>query len=88
MRLLPWPVLAIAIGEGTSDQIQGKVQKDIGTVNRQIGKTTGQLEGATEQVQGRAKQDIGRLQSAVDDAGDDVEEVAESWIDSVKAVFN
>ncbi len=32
--------------EGLSDKVEGKVEEDIGTVERNIGKITGQAEGA------------------------------------------
>lgn len=76
------------VGEGTSDQIQGKAQTDIGTVKREIGKVTGQVEGATDQIEGRAQEDIGQLKGAIDEAVDTSEDVAEGLIDSIKDVFN
>ncbi|MEO0456355.1 MAG: CsbD family protein [Cyanobacteria bacterium P01_A01_bin.114] len=74
-------------GEGTSDMIQGKAQKDLGTVKRNVGEVTGQVEGAAEQVKGRAQQDLGRTKGAIEDAGDDVEEATDSFVDSVKDLF-
>ena len=83
------------VGEGTSDQIEGKVQRDIGTVERSVGKVTGQVEGATKQVEGAAKQvegklksDIGRTQAATEEARDTVENAAEGFIDLVKELFD
>ena len=76
------------VGEGTSDQLQGKVQQDIGTVKREVGKVAGQVEGATDQVKGRAKEDIGRIEAVADNAEGTVEEVAEGLLDSIKGVFN
>lgn len=76
------------VGEGTSDQIEGKVQSDIGTVERNVGKVTGQVEGAAKQVKGKVKSDIGRTQSATEDARDSAEDTAEGFIDSVKDLFD
>ncbi|MBE9069804.1 CsbD family protein [Leptolyngbya cf. ectocarpi LEGE 11479] len=76
------------VGEGTSNQIEGKVQRDIGNVKQSVGKVTGQIEGATDQVKGKVKSDIGRTQAAADDAGDAAEDATEGFIDSVKDLFD
>ena len=76
------------VGEGTSDQIEGKVQRDIGTVERNVGKVTGQVEGAAKQVEGKVKSDIGRTQAATENARDNAENTAEGFIDSVKDLFD
>lgn len=76
------------VGEGTSNQIEGKVQRDIGRVERGVGKATGQVEGAADQVQGKVKSDIGRTQEAAEDASDAAEDATESFVDSVKDFFN
>lgn len=73
---------------GVSEQVEGKAQKDIGTVKRNIGKVTGQAEGALDQAQGKAKQDIGTTKNKLDDAKDTVEDKSESLVDSVKDFFN
>ena len=76
------------VGEGTSDQIEGKVQRDIGTVERNVGKVTGQLEGAAKQVEGKVKGDIGRTQAATENARNDAEDAAEGFVESVKDLFD
>lgn len=75
-------------GEGTSDRIEGKVKSDIGTVERNVGKVTGQVEGAAKQVEGKVKSDIGRTQAATEDAREDAQDAAEGFIDSVKDLFD
>ncbi len=50
---------------GTADQIKGKVQKDIGTVQRNVDQVTDQAEGAFKQAQGKAQQDIGTVERNV-----------------------
>lgn len=75
-------------GEGTSDMIKGKAEKDLGTVKRGLGEVTGQAEGAADQIKGRARQDLGRTKSAVDEAGNTVEDATDSFVDSVKDLFN
>lgn len=76
------------VGEGTSDRIEGKVKSDIGTVERSVGKVSGQVEGVTKQVEGKVKSDIGRTQAATENARDNVEDAAEGFIDSVKELFD
>ena len=75
-------------GDVTSAQIEGKVKSDIGTVERSVGKVTGQVEGAAKQAEGKVKSDIGRIQSAAEDVRDDVEDASEGFVDSVKDFFN
>ena len=77
-----------SIAPGTAKQVEGKVQKDIGTVQRALGDGGDDLSGAAKQVAGRAKQDIGRTQSATADLREDAKEEAESLIDSVKDFFD
>ncbi len=79
------PIFAI---EGIGDQIEGKIEEDIGTVQRNLGKVTGQAEGALKQAQGKAKQDIGTVKNELDNAADNAEDASESFIDSVKDFFN
>ena len=75
-------------GEGTSAQIEGKVQRDIGTVEKNVGKVTGQVEGAADQIQGKVKGDIGRTQDATEDVRESAEDATEGFVDSVKDLFN
>lgn len=74
-------------GAGTANQLKGQAREDLGTVQRQVDKTTSQIEGATNQVQGRAQKDIGRTQDAAEDAADAVQDSAEGFVDSVKDLF-
>ena len=78
--------LAVTV-EGISDQVEGKVEKDIGTVQRNVGKVTGQTEGALKQAKGKAKQDIGTTKNKLDKAKDQVEATSDNLIDSVKNFF-
>jgi uncharacterized protein YjbJ (UPF0337 family) len=74
--------------EGIGDKVEGKVEKDIGTVQRNLGKVSGQTEGALKQTKGKAKEDIGTVKNKLDEAGDKTEDASESFIDSVKDFFN
>ena len=75
-------------GEGTSAQIEGKVKSDIGTVERNVGKVTGQVEGAAKQIEGKVKSDIGRTQDATEDAREAAEDAGKGFVDSVKDLFD
>ncbi len=79
--------LAVTV-EGIGDQIEGKAQQDIGTLQRNLGKVAGQTEGAIKQAQGKAKQDIGTVKNQLDNAADNVEDASEGLIDTVKDFFN
>ncbi|MCC0175379.1 CsbD family protein [Waterburya agarophytonicola K14] len=78
--------------DGVSDQIEGKVQKDIGTTRRGVGdllnNPTEEGKGAITQAKGKAKQDIGTTKNKLNDAQDAVEDTSESLVDSVKDFFN
>lgn len=74
--------------EGISNKVEGKVQEDIGTVQRNVGKVTGQTEGALKQAQGKAKQDIGTVKNQLGKAEGKAEDASENFVDSVKSFFN
>jgi uncharacterized protein YjbJ (UPF0337 family) len=77
----------LVTAEGITDKIQGKAEEDIGTVQKNVGKVTGQAEGTLKQIQGKAKQDIGETKNRLDNAGDDLEDASESFVDSIKDFF-
>ncbi len=78
--------------EGIGNQIEGKIQKDIGTKRRAVGdlldNPTEEAKGALTQAKGKAKQDIGTTKNKLDDAQDAVEDTSENLVDSVKDFFN
>lgn len=78
--------------EGIGNQIEGKIQKNIGTKRRAMGdimdNPSEEAKGALSQVKGKAKQDIGTTQNKLDDAKDTVENKSENLIDSVKNLFD
>lgn len=77
--------------EGVGNQLEGKVQKDIGTKRRGVGdlldNPTEEAKGALTQAKGKVKQDIGTTQNKLDEAQDTLEDKSESLIDSVKEIF-
>lgn len=78
--------------DGISNQVEGKVQKDIGTVKRATSDLTGdyvgELKGAAQQAKGKAQQDIGTTQNKLDNTKDTVENKSENLIDSVEDFFD
>lgn len=78
--------------EGVGNQIEGKIQKDIGTKRRAVGdlldNPTEEAKGALTQAKGKAKQDIGTTKNKLDDAQDAVEDTSKNLVDSVKDFFN
>ena len=78
--------------EGVSNQVEGKVQKDIGTKRRAVGDIiddpSEEIRGAAQQLKGEAKQDLGSAKNKIDDAKDTVENKSENLIDSVKDFFD
>jgi uncharacterized protein YjbJ (UPF0337 family) len=63
------PTLLATSASSLSKQAAGKAEKDLGTVQKNVGKVSGQVEGAAKQFSGRAKQDLGKTQSTLEDAG-------------------
>lgn len=78
--------------EGMGNQIEGKVQKDIGTKRRAVGdmldNPTEEVKGALNQAKGEVKKDLGTTQNKLDEAGDEIESTSKGLVDSVKDIFN
>ena len=78
--------------DGVSDQIEGKVTKDIGTKRRAVGdlldNPSEEAKGVFTQAQGKAKQDLGTAKNKLDEAGDQIENTSEGLLDSVKDFFD
>ncbi|NCJ06273.1 CsbD family protein [Synechococcales cyanobacterium C] len=74
-------------GNGTSDKLEGMTDQATGSVQRAVGKFTGQAEGAVKQAQGKAKEDIGTTKSALEKAGNEAQSTSDSVIDNVKEFF-
>lgn len=85
-------------GAGTSDQLEGaardvvgKAKRDVGRVQDKVDDLDGlgnRVEGAADSVRGKVQRDVGRTKSAASDLGDDVEDKANSLVDSVKDLFD
>lgn len=86
------------VGAGTSDQLEGAVEGVVGKAKRGIGRVSGdlndldavgkRLDGAADEIEGKVKRDIGRTKSAVDDIGDDLEDEADGFVESLKSLFD
>lgn len=75
-------------GSGTSDKLEGQVNKTAGKAKQELGKARGQAEGTAQQAKGKAKEDIGTTRRAVEKAADNAEEAADSATDSIKNFFS
>ena len=80
------------VGSGTADRIEGAARQAKGKVQRNFGDTTDDLgnrvEGAGSELKGKVQRDVGRAKSGASDMGDDLEDAADSVVDSVKDFFN
>ncbi|MEL6785797.1 MAG: CsbD family protein [Cyanobacteria bacterium J06607_15] len=78
--------------DGVSDQLEGKVQKDIGTKRRAVGDLLDnpgeQAKGMIDQTKGEAKQTMGTAKNKLDDAQDAVDDTSDDLVDSIKDLFN
>lgn len=84
---------------GLFNHTEGKVEEASGTVQRNIGKVTGQAEGAAKQVKGRAKQDLSKVekgakqgldktQNALKDTKANIEKTTDKAVENVKQLFD
>ena len=80
------------VGSGTVDQLEGAARQAKGKVQRNFGDATDDLgtriEGAGSELKGKVQRDVGRTKSKASDVGDDLEDAADSVVDSVKDFFN
>lgn len=74
-------------GSGTTDKIEGKVEKDIATTQKNVRKAGEEMKGSLEQAKGRAKQDIGEVKNRLDATGSDLEDASEDALDAVGSFF-
>ncbi len=75
------------LGEGTTNKIEGKTKRDIGTVEQAIKETQAEAEGSLKQAQGKAQQDLGELQNRGSKAGSDLDDASDNIVDAVKDFF-
>lgn len=84
-------------GAGTSDQLEGAVDGAVGSVKRQINKAgevlnttdvTDRVDAATDELSGKVKRDVGRAKAAASDMGDEIEQSADSVVDSIREFFD
>jgi uncharacterized protein YjbJ (UPF0337 family) len=75
-------------GAGTSDQLEGTVQKTVGKTKRGLSQAADRLDGSADELKGQMKRDIGRAKGAAANAGDEVEDTTKGVVESVKDFFN
>ena len=80
-----------ATAEGIGNQIQGKVDQDIGSLKRNTGDLTDdksvEIKGGLQQAKGKATQALGTSENKLDEAKNAAQDQSESLIDSVKEFF-
>lgn len=69
------------VGAGTTNQIEGKAQEELGRAQRQFGN---EAEGTARQVRGNVQKNVGQAQEAAEDAAEN----AGGLVDKVKDLFN
>lgn len=80
---------------GAKHQAEGAIKQGVGKVEQITGDVKGKAEGLTRQVDGKAKRDIGRVESKAEefanrsgrkanDLGEQIQDAAGSFADSVK----
>ena len=85
-------VPSVVATAGVKDQVEGAVDKGVGTAKRAIGDMRDdpaqEMEGAIQQTKGGAKLNFGDAKNKLDSAEDTVENKSENIIDSVKDFFD
>ncbi len=90
-------------GEGTSDQLKGAVQENVGKAKRGVARVTDGLDdslgdkadtatdrmsGAADELKGKVNRDIGKAKGAAADASDKAEDKGEGIVESIKDFFD
>jgi uncharacterized protein YjbJ (UPF0337 family) len=75
-------------GYGTSDKLEGQVDKASGKIQRDLGKSRGEIEGAAKQARGKAKEDIGTTRRGIEKTADRADKASDNAIDSIKNFFS
>ena len=70
-------------GAGTSNKIEGQVDRATGELQEQAEKAGAELKGTAKQVRGKAKEDIGTVQNKIEEGSEAVEETSENMFDSI-----
>lgn len=79
-------------GSGTADRLEGAARETKGKVKRNLGDAADDLgtslDGASSELKGKVQRDVGKAKSKASNVGDDLEDAADSVVDSVKDFFN
>ena len=70
---------------GTGDEIEGKVKKNAGKVQRQFGDS---VEGTARQLEGQAQENAAKARRGAEDLAEDAQEKADGIVDSIKDFFD
>ena len=75
------------IGAGTSDQLEGYVQKTKGTAKIKLGQLTNTVENMSNQLEDQVESDITQVKEAFQDAVNIAEDTTETFLEDVKDVL-
>ena len=79
-------------GKGTVDEYTGAAKATAGKAQRGLGNATDdmgiQLDGAGKELKGKVQRDLGRAKGKAADLGEDIEDSADSVVDSIKDFFD
>ena len=70
---------------GTGDELEGKVKKNVGKVQRQLGDS---VEGTARQVEGQVQESASKARQGAEDLAEDAQEKAGGIVDSIKNFFD
>ncbi|WP_413164495.1 hypothetical protein ACL6C3_01045 [Capilliphycus salinus ALCB114379] len=75
------------LGDGTSNQIEGKARQGMGAAEQTLKEAQAQTEGTLKQAQGKAQENFGEMQGKSSEAGSDLERASDNVVDAVKDFF-
>jgi uncharacterized protein YjbJ (UPF0337 family) len=70
---------------GVGDEIEGKVKKNAGKVQRQFGDST---KGTARQLEGQAQESAGKTRRGAENLAEEAQEKAGGVVDSIKDFFD
>jgi uncharacterized protein YjbJ (UPF0337 family) len=70
---------------GVGDEIEGKIKKNAGKVQRQFGDS---IEGTARQMEGQAQENAAKARRGAENLAEDAQEKADGLVDSIKNFFD
>ena len=75
------------VGEGTSNQIEGKVDKAVGKTQQELGNIEGQTKGLVKQAKGKVEENIGKVQNTLEKSTAEAQDTYENIVDNIQSFF-